>query len=232
MLTRRLLLSLLPLFCRTEFVVRVNTFRRPNQLIQFLEHYSDCPDVTGITVVWSDLDNSPPALPVYKVNVSYEVHSTNSLNNRFRNLSTVSTEAVLSIDDDVIVTCKSLSFAHSVWQTSRRVLVGFSPRLHGYDPETGASRYFRWQHTWWNGYCTATISSCHTSPLLTLNSRLYSIVLTKACFLHRDYLTAFQQRVPTTVLEEIDRQRNGEDIAMAHVVARLSRAPPVWVKVI
>lgn len=136
---------------RSEFVVRVNTFRRPAQLSRFLDHYSDCPDVRSITVVWSDLDNPPPALPVYRVNVSYEIHSSNSLNNRFRNLSTVSTEGVLSIDDDVIVTCKSLGFAYRVWQTSRRVLVGFSPRVHGYDPDTGASRYFRWQHTWWNG---------------------------------------------------------------------------------
>lgn len=66
---------------------------------------------------------------------------------------------------------------------------------------------------------------------LILLSSLYSIVLTKASFLHRDYLTAFQQLVPETVLEEIDRNRNGEDIAMAHVVAQLSRAPSVWVKV-
>ena len=56
-------------------------------------------------------------------------------------------------------------------------------------------------------------------------------MLTKACFLHRDFLTAFQRLVPQTVLEEIDRNRNGEDIAMAHVVSRTSRAPSVWVKV-
>lgn len=220
-----LLLWLQVLLVGSEFVVRVNTFRRPAQLTRFLEHYARCPDVSGITVVWADPESQPPGLPSYPVNVSYEVHSTNSLSHRFRNLTALATEGVLSIDDDVIISCSSLAFAYGVWRTSRRVLVGFSPRVHGYDPETGHSRYFRWQHTWWNGY---PVPSNRPNDL----SRLYSIVLTKACFLHRDFLMAFQRLVPDNVLKEVDQHRNGEDLAMAHVVAQLSRAPPVWVKVL
>lgn len=50
-------------------------------------------------------------------------------------------------------------------------LIGFSPRLHAHDPDSGAEKYLKWQHTWWNGE--------------------YSIILTKACFLHKKYLTAY-----------------------------------------
>jgi hypothetical protein len=51
-------------------------------------------------------------------------------------------------------------------------LVGFSPRLNGIDPVSGESIYFKWQHTWWTG--------------------AYSIMLTKAAFLHKKYLTAYE----------------------------------------
>jgi hypothetical protein len=61
--------------------------------------------------------------------------------------------------------------------------------------------------------------------------RIYSIVLTKACFLHHKYLVEFNNRVPQVVLNHIDKGRNGEDIAMAFIVANISMAPPVWVKV-
>ena len=50
-------------------------------------------------------------------------------------------------------------------------LVGYSPRMNAFDSSTGLSRYLRWQHTWWSG--------------------LYSIVLTKEGFLHRDYLDRY-----------------------------------------
>ena len=52
-----------------------------------------------------------------------------------------------------------------------RVLVGFAPRQHAYNPITGAMQYLRWQHTWWNG--------------------VYSIMLTKVSFFHKDYLNDF-----------------------------------------
>lgn len=56
-------------------------------------------------------------------------------------------------------------------QIATRTLVGYSPRLHAIDTTTGKARYLRWQHTWWNG--------------------MYSIVLSKVCFLHKDYLADF-----------------------------------------
>jgi hypothetical protein len=71
--------------------------------------------------------------------------------------------------------------------------------MNAYDPRTDSDRYLRWQHTWWNG--------------------IYSIILTKACFLHRRYLDEFFKVLPAKLIEEMDKNRNCEDIAMAYVVA-------------
>jgi len=57
---------------------------------------------------------------------------------------------------------------------------------------------------------------------------MYSIMLTKISFLHRDYLAAFSKHTPTAFLDHITKIRNCEDVAMAHVVAKLSNAAPVW----
>ena len=83
--------------------------------------------------------------------------------------------------------------------TSNRALVGFSPRMHAHDIVSGALRYLKWQHTWWNG--------------------AYSIMLTKAAVLHKDYLLDFSKVLPAEVLQHVDKMRNCEDIAMAYVVA-------------
>jgi hypothetical protein len=83
---------------------RVNTFRRNDMLEKFLEHYTTCPEVKEITVVWSDLQNSPPShlspsrYPAGKV--KYEIHKVNSISNRFKALDPVPTEVSsrLSLD--------------------------------------------------------------------------------------------------------------------------------------
>ncbi len=81
-----------------------------------------------------------------------------------------------------------------------RTLVGFSPRYNSYDPVTGNDRYLRWQHTWWNG--------------------LFTIILTKASFLHRRYLDEYFKVLPENLVKEMDENRNCEDIAMAYVIAK------------
>ena len=56
---------------------------------------------------------------------------------------------------------------------SRHFLLGFftlllASLLHSFSDPLGQRRYLRWQNTWWSG--------------------TYSIILTKACLLHRNYL--------------------------------------------
>ena len=71
--------------------------------------------------------------------------------------------------------------------------------MNAYNPYNGEDRYMRWQHTWWNG--------------------IYSIILTKASFFHRQYLDQYFKVISVNLIEEMDKQRNCEDIAMAYVIA-------------
>jgi hypothetical protein len=77
--------------------------------------------------------------------------------------------------------------------------VGFSPRQHSTDVYSGDLKYLNWQYTWWSG--------------------VYSIVLTKASLLHRDYLKAYDEVIPKAMLAHIDKAKNCEDLAMAYVIA-------------
>jgi hypothetical protein len=109
--------------------IRVNTFKRNDLLSYFLGYYSSkltrCPIIKEIQVIWSDIDESPPkslldqysASPIGSGNdattdtaprISFEIHSKNSLTNRFRPSLDIKTDAVLSIDDDLIVPCEYL----------------------------------------------------------------------------------------------------------------------------
>jgi CTP:phosphocholine cytidylyltransferase-like protein len=196
-----------------HLTIRVNTFRRLDSLEIFLDYYATCDVVKQIQVVWSDQENAAPLAWTEKypdTKVLFELHKNNSLSNRFRPLTEILTQAVLSIDDDLIVPCDDLSRSLNVWSSNKRVLVGYSPRMHTYNIDSGTLRYLNWQFTWWNG--------------------IYTIMLTKATILDQKYLFDYDKVIPKTFLEHIDQSRNCEDIAMAYVVALKSHAAPVWVQ--
>jgi hypothetical protein len=70
-------------------------------LEKFLEHYTMCPEIKEITVVWSDLKNAPPAhLSPERYPpglVRYEMHTVNSISNRFKALEPVPTEVSIHV---------------------------------------------------------------------------------------------------------------------------------------
>jgi len=176
---------------KRKYTVRINTFRRNDLLKQVVGHYVTCPNIDNIQIIWSDLTNTPPVASFYgipgliiestnskvlvskddKLNsknprIQYEIHDVDSLNNRFRPKLPINTEAVLSVDDDLHLPCDLLDFTHNVWRQSPRTMVGFMPRMHGH--EDGHFTYLDWWHVWRHG--------------------VYSLILTKACFLHQDFL--------------------------------------------
>jgi hypothetical protein len=90
-----------------------------------LTHYATCELVTDIHVVWSDTQNAPPlhllaSIPVGQGKIQFETHEKDSLSNRFIAKLDVKTQAVLSVDDDVIIPCEDVSFALGVWQVNNR----------------------------------------------------------------------------------------------------------------
>ncbi|KAM7261967.1 hypothetical protein ACFE04_021044 [Oxalis oulophora] len=100
----------------------------------------------SLNLVWSE--PNPPPVPLKEflyrivlansrdrqaVKLEFDIHTENSLNNRFKEINGLETDAVFSIDDDVIFPCSTVEFAFSVWRSAPDVMVGFVPRTHWVD---------------------------------------------------------------------------------------------------
>ncbi|PWZ24561.1 Glycosyltransferase family 64 protein C4 [Zea mays] len=202
------------------FAVVVNTWRRPALLRRSVAHYAACGGVDAVHVVWSE--PRPPPEPLRRGvlglggarrRVRFEINAGDSLNNRFRPIRALESDAVFSVDDDLIVPCSALRFAFSVWRTAPSAMVGFVPRMHWpTDPRSteDAYRYGSWWSVWWTG--------------------TYSMVLSKAGFFHKKYLEMYTNQMPPSIRRYVDENRNCEDIAMAFLVANATGAPPIWVQ--
>lgn len=206
---------------RGGFAVVINTWKRPALLRRSAAHYAACAGVRAVHVVWSEPRPPPQPLRRTLLNgtrrggapVRFEINAADSLNNRFRPIRGLATDAVFSVDDDVIVPCATLRFAFSVWQSAPDAMVGFVPRMHWLaDPRgnTDEYRYGSWWAVWWTG--------------------TYSMVLSKASFFHKQYLDLYTNQMPPSIRKYVNENRNCEDIAMSFLVANATGAPPVWVQ--
>ncbi|KAL6603274.1 hypothetical protein ACP70R_043635 [Stipagrostis hirtigluma subsp. patula] len=208
------------------FAVVINTWKRYALLRRSVEHYAACAGVDAVHVVWSEPRLPPEDLRQSVTNCSrpgdaaaaaapvrFVINEADSLNNRFRPIRGLAADAVFSVDDDLIVPCSTLRFAFSVWQSAPSAMVGFVPRMHWLaDPrgDTKEYRYGSWWSVWWTG--------------------TYSMVLSKASFLHKQYLDLYTNYMPQPIRDYVNENRNCEDIAMSFLVANVTGAPPVWVQ--
>ena len=114
----------------TQYTIRINTWRRPEQLLVSVDWYSRCPGVAQIQIVWCDKENEPPPELVDYDKVVIERHDVNTLNERFNILLPPPTLGILSIDDDVLRPCEAMDAGFFKWTESPDRMVGFDGRLH------------------------------------------------------------------------------------------------------
>ena len=121
----------------------INTWKRYDLLKQSISHYTRCPGLDSIHIVWSEPDPPSDSLLKFlnhvvkanagagrKIELAFDINEEDSLNNRFKEIKNPRTDAVFSIDDDIIFPCSSVEFAFSVWQSAPDTMVGFVPRIH------------------------------------------------------------------------------------------------------
>ena len=194
---------------REKFTIRINSWRRNEQLIVSLNHHSKCEGVAQIQVIWCDSDNDPPeeVLNHSSGKVVVERHSINSLNERFHILTDdTPTLGILSMDDDVLRPCDAIDAGFFRWTTHPNRIVGYDARLHIPDMESGHFQY---------GYKSATEKY-----------NRYSITLPRYCFVHRDYLSLYMAYAPEPIFERVDRTFECEDIALSFFVSALTNGDP------
>ncbi|XP_027163542.1 glycosyltransferase family 64 protein C4 [Coffea eugenioides] len=215
-----------PSLPRKGYALLINTWKRNDLLKQSISHYASCPGLTSIHIVWSEPD--PPSVSLIKylnhviesnsrdgqqIELKFDINREDSLNNRFKEIKNLKTDALFSIDDDVIFPCSSVELAFSIWQSAPDTMVGFVPRMHWVDRSKGNSDQFTyggWWSVWWIG--------------------TYSMVLSKAAFFHQKYLSLYTYQMPASIREYVTTNRNCEDIAMSFLVANATGVPPIWVR--
>ncbi|KAL5991532.1 GDP-mannose transporter [Asimina triloba] len=224
------------------YTILINTWKRDDLLKKCISHYASCPGVDAIRIVWSEPNQPSDSLQGFlwkiiklnakdrkQIDLRFDINKEDSLNNRFKEISDLKTDAVFSIDDDVVFPCSSVEFAFSIWQSASDTMVGFVPRMHWLDKtlldspvdcpvnfclqkKGGGEQYTYggWWSVWWMGR--------------------YSMVLSKAAFFHKKYLAMYTHQMPAYIRDYVTKNRNCEDIAMSFLVANATGAPPIWVK--
>ncbi|MCL7052085.1 hypothetical protein MKW94_019986 [Papaver nudicaule] len=209
-----------------RYTLVVNTWKRNDLLKQSISHYASCTGLDSIHIVWGE-PNWPSDLLLdflqhtvqskarvgKKIELKFDINKETSLNNRFKEIKDLKTDAIFSIDDDVVFPCTSVELAFNVWQSAPKTMVGFVPRIHlGEEKKQNLSHYTYggWLSVWWMG--------------------TYSMVLSKAAFFHKKYLGLYTNQMPSTIRDYVSKIRNCEDIAMSFLVANETGAPPIWVK--
>ncbi|CAJ1895816.1 unnamed protein product [Cylindrotheca closterium] len=199
--------SLAPLEAKDleQYTIRMNTWRRPEQLLVSVDHHASCNGVAQIQVIWCDKENEPPPELFNYSKVVVERHDQNSLNERFRILSPAPTLGILSIDDDALRPCEALDDGFFKWTRHPDRMIGFDARVH-VENEDGSWKY---------GYMSTMEKS---------NS--YSLSLTRYCFIHKGYMDMYMNALPASILNNIAEHFNCEDIAMSFMISSLTKGRP------
>lgn len=223
-----------------KFTIRINTWKRPEQLKASVEHYLTCSSVGQIQIVWCVAQGEPPlwlkvmeqtfATTEKKNNgglveertsvfsrLIIERHQNNTLNERFLVLEEVPTAGVLSVDDDVIRPCIAINNGFIKWTLNPERQVGFDARSHSIETtsHTGNATSSSTPKIWSYAYMSTTEK---------LNR--YSITLTRFSFLHRDYLKSYWVDMPSQVRSIVAEKFNCEDIAMSLWISSCTRGKP------
>uniref|UniRef100_A0A8C4QQR3 Exostosin-2 n=1 Tax=Eptatretus burgeri TaxID=7764 RepID=A0A8C4QQR3_EPTBU len=204
-----------PLFLPLEparargFTAVVLTYDRLDSLLRVVTEIARTPSLAKVLVVWNNQNKDPPPSTVWpRLNVPLRVVQTqeNKLSNRFFPYEEIETEAVLAIDDDIIMlTPDELQFGYEVWREFPDRLVGYPGRLHLWDHETGKWKY---ESEWTNEV---------------------SMVLTGAAFYHKYFNYLYTYKMPGDIKAWVDNHMNCEDIAMNFLVTNMTGKPPIKV---
>uniref|UniRef100_UPI00358E2B99 exostosin-1-like n=1 Tax=Myxine glutinosa TaxID=7769 RepID=UPI00358E2B99 len=155
----------------------------------------NCDKPVSPKIKWPDT-----TVPIIVVNAE-----SKTISSRFMPLGVIQTDAVLSLDEDIVLSTNEVDFAFTVWQNFPERIVGYPARSHFWDAGKA-----RWGYTskWTNDY---------------------SMVLTGAAFYHRYYHYFYTHYLPESLKSVVDQLDNCEDILMNFLVSAVTKLPPIKV---
>ncbi|KAL1131710.1 hypothetical protein AAG570_011323 [Ranatra chinensis] len=191
------------------FTAVVLTYDRVDSLFSLIQKLVKVPSLNKVLVIWNNQRKSPPPASLWpKVPKPLKVIQTkeNKLSNRFYPYDDIETEAILTIDDDIVMlTADELEFGYEVWREFPDRIVGFPSRTHVWD---NATQRWKYESEWTNQI---------------------SMVLTGAAFHHKYWSYMYTTSMPGDIKEWVDEHMNCEDIAMNFLVANTTNKAPIKV---
>ncbi|CAL8317609.1 unnamed protein product [Merluccius merluccius] len=188
-------------------VVQVLAQSQTSPLMKLIVAVAKSTFCAQIVVLWNSDKPLPPGSkwPSAGAPLTVIEGRTKSMSSRFFPYDVILTDAILSLDEDSVLSTNEVDFAFRVWQSFPERIVGYPARSHYWD-----SGRARWGYTskWTNDY---------------------SMVLTGAAFYHRYYHYLYTHYVPANLLAMVDRMANCEDILMNFLVSAVTRQPPIKV---
>ncbi|VDM16476.1 unnamed protein product [Hydatigera taeniaeformis] len=132
----------------------------------------------------------------------------NKLQSRFLPFDLIKTDAVLTVDDEVVPDLSAMKLGFGVWNDNPDRIVGYVAR----------------SHEWLKSHSNFKYIASATSP--------YSLILTGASFLHKYFLYAYTFELPHEVYTSVDALMNCEDIAMNMLSQQISEKAPYQVSTV
>ena len=195
-----------------QFTIVILSYKREETLEKQLEIYVNLPYLNQIIIVWNDQESLPSsnlrlkfALYFSSKKIRVIKADANSLNNRFLPYDLIETDAVLSLDNDILLRGDEILFAFRVWRENRDRIVGFPVRYHAWNFSS-------------NSFAYQSHLSCE-----------YSMVLTGAAFYHNFYHFLYTSVMDEQIRNHVESIQNCEDIAFNMMVAHLTRKAPLKV---
>ncbi|MBN3325627.1 EXT1 protein, partial [Atractosteus spatula] len=151
-----------------------------------------------------------------------------TMSGRFFPYDVILTDAVLSLDEDTVLSTNEVDFAFFVWHSFPDRIVGYPARSHYWDGSKG-----RWGYTskWTNEYSMVLTGAAfyHRQVfkkifLLSELSWLIAIVI-----FSRYYHYLYTYYLPASLLSMVDQMANCEDILMNFLVSAVTKLPPIKV---
>ena len=211
-------LDISPVACSFNFTAIISTSSTAmvssnSPIFKLIKNVASSSDVSAIVVLWNSPVKPPPTqdwalLGGISQNTPIKVLQTftsNTSSTRFLQASLISTDAVLSLDDDVTLTTDEINFAFQVWRSFRDRIVGFPARNHYWDD---SRKVWAYTSKW---------------------SNEYSIVLTNAAFFHKKYAKLYLENLPRSLASTIESYRGCEHLLMNFLVSHVTKQAPIKV---
>ncbi|KAL0268472.1 UNVERIFIED_CONTAM: hypothetical protein PYX00_010401 [Menopon gallinae] len=175
------------------YVTRGGPLSITHPLYKLVKNISKSQFVSRIIIMWCAEKPPPPRIkwPPMSKHIPLNPHPL------------IQTAAVLSLDEDTVLTTDEIDFAFQVWINFPDRIVGYPARSHYWDDSKNS-----WGYTskWTNDY---------------------SIVLTGAAIYHRYYNYLYTHWLSPLLHKTVEQSQNCEDILMNLLVCHVTRRPNI-----